>query len=327
MNFEEFLDKYQKVPVPEYPNKVLEVMPEPILSVRVSTYMHAKYIRQCLDGILMQKTSFPFEILIGEDQSSDGTREICIEYAEKYPNQIRLFLHCRENNIKINGMPTPKFQGTYTNYKSRGKYLAVCEGDDYWSDPEKLERQVTYLENNPRCAFTCHDVDIVYEDVPEVFPFQRVWSKNVIEFEDVFNHHFIPFLSLVYRKQLINDLPDWFSKTIVGDIPLGLILSYHGYGYYFFEHMGVKRKNKGGVTQDPNRKRVDTRPAFYFIFKNIHNYTEGKYISITFPKLAGYERAFAIMSLKELKLISFIKFAFLAIYHEPGFLIKKIFKH
>ncbi len=326
MNFQEFKDKYQKVEVPEYPNSVLEAIPEPFVSVRVSTYMHAKYIKECLDGILMQKTSFPFEILIGEDQSSDGTREICIEYAKKYPNQIRLILHKRENNIHINGRPTAKFQGIYTSYLCRGKYYAVVEGDDYWTDPEKLQKQVMYLENHPDCSFTCHDVEIVYEDVPEVFPFQTVWSKSIINFEDAFHHHFISFLSIVYKRNALSSPPSWFSQAIVGDIPLVLVLASHGYGYYFQDKMGVKRKNPGGVTQDPNRKKVDSRPAFYFIFKNIHNYTKGKYRSITFPKLAGYERAFAILSLKEFKLISFFKFAFLAIYHEPGFLIKKFFK-
>ena len=99
MNFEEFRNKYQKVPVDEYPNTVLKDIPKPMVSCRVSTYMHAPYIKQCLDGVLMQKTEFPFEIVIGEDESNDGTREICIEYAQKYPDKIRLFLHSRENNI------------------------------------------------------------------------------------------------------------------------------------------------------------------------------------------------------------------------------------
>ena len=104
-------------------------------------------LRDCLDGILMQKTDFPYEIIIGEDGSTDGTREICIEYANKYPNLIRLFLRDRNvshltnkdgNDIMLNG----KFQKLH----ARGKYYAPCEGDDYWTDPYKLQKQVDFLE-------------------------------------------------------------------------------------------------------------------------------------------------------------------------------------
>lgn len=149
MKLDEFVSKYQKVPVVEYPNNVLSKVPKPIVSCRVSTYQHAPYIRQCLDGILMQKTVFPFEIVIGEDESTDGTREICIEYANKYPDLIRLFLHKRANNILVDGKPTAKFQGNYTIYHLRGKYHALCEGDDYWIDPYKLQKQVDFLNENP----------------------------------------------------------------------------------------------------------------------------------------------------------------------------------
>jgi glycosyltransferase involved in cell wall biosynthesis len=324
MNLEEFKNKYQKVDVIEFPNKVLELMPEPMVSVRVSTYLHAKYIRQCLDGILMQKANFPFEILIGEDDSSDGNKEICIEYAKQHPGKIRLFLHKRENNIKLNGKPSAKFQGLYTSYHCRGKYIAVIEGDDFWTDPQKLQKQIDYMEGNLDCSFTCHDVDIVYEDVPEVFPFQTVWTKNIVNFEDVFKHHFIPFFSLIYRKRDVENLPDWMVNTIVGDIPLSLILASHGYGFYFTEKMGTKRKNPGGITQDPQRAQIDLGPNFYYIYKKVNDYTNGRYKYLFEPKFASYERSFARKSLKNFKLVLFVKNLVLATFHEPDFLVKKI---
>src|SRR6478735_1262142 len=110
MNFKEFKEKYQFKEVEEYPSKANT---NPLVSVCVQTYQHVNYIKECLDGILMQQTDFPFEVLLGEDQSTDGTREICIEYAQKYPDKIRLFLHHRENNIKINGRQTGKFNFLY----------------------------------------------------------------------------------------------------------------------------------------------------------------------------------------------------------------------
>src|SRR5205809_8020554 len=121
MNFQEFKEKYQHEPVTEYRNYVKN---DSIVSVCVQTYQHASYIRECLDGILMQQTDFPFEILVGEDNSTDGTKEICIKYAEKYPEKIRLFLHHRKNNIRISDRPTGRFNFLYNIYSAKGKYIA-----------------------------------------------------------------------------------------------------------------------------------------------------------------------------------------------------------
>jgi glycosyltransferase involved in cell wall biosynthesis len=157
LDFEAFKEEYQKVPVEEYPNQVVETMPEPMVSVHVSTYQHADFIHDCLEGVLMQETDFPVEIIIGEDESDDGTREICKEYADRYPEKIRLFLHRRENNIAIHGRPTGRFQFAYSHFVARGKYIAICEGDDYWTDPQKLKKQVDFLESNPNYALSHHD--------------------------------------------------------------------------------------------------------------------------------------------------------------------------
>jgi glycosyltransferase involved in cell wall biosynthesis len=153
MHFEEFKAKFEKAPVDVFPNRVQD---NPVVSVCVQTYQHVNYIKECLDGILMQQTTFPFEILLGEDESKDGTREICIEYAQKYPDKIRLFLHHRENNIKINGISTGRFNFLYNLFCSRGKYIAVCEGDDYWTDPLKLQKQVNEMEANLNINICSH---------------------------------------------------------------------------------------------------------------------------------------------------------------------------
>ena len=146
MDFQNFKKKYQKIKPEEVVNTTAS---EPLVSICVQTYQHVDFIKDCLDGILKQETSFPFEILLGEDASTDGTREICLEYAEKYPDKIRLFLHHRENNIKINGKPTGRFIFLYNMFSARGKYIALCEGDDYWTDPLKLQKQVGFLEKIP----------------------------------------------------------------------------------------------------------------------------------------------------------------------------------
>lgn len=126
------------------------------MSVHVSTYQHVDFIRDCLDSALMQETDFPFEIIIGEDESDDGTRKICKEYADQHPEQIRLFLHRRENNIAIHGRPTGRFQFMYSYYVARGKYIATCEGDDYWTDPMKLQRQAKSMNKIQGCSLSFH---------------------------------------------------------------------------------------------------------------------------------------------------------------------------
>src|SRR5699024_1992341 len=103
MNFQEFKQKYEHIKVTEYTHQAHN---NPVVSVCVLAYNHEAYIEDCLEGILMQETSFPIEILLGEDESADSTRKICIDYAEKYPEKIRLLLHNRENNIKVHGRPT-----------------------------------------------------------------------------------------------------------------------------------------------------------------------------------------------------------------------------
>jgi glycosyltransferase involved in cell wall biosynthesis len=122
---------------------------QPVVSVCITTYNHAAFIAECLDSVLMQETDFHFEIIVGEDDSTDGTREICKQYAEKFPDKIRLFLRNADDKIFINGKKTGRFN-FLENFKSaRGKYIALCDGDDYWLTSSKLQFQYNFLINNP----------------------------------------------------------------------------------------------------------------------------------------------------------------------------------
>src|SRR5690606_30314404 len=128
----------------------------PMVSVRVATYQHAPYIANCLDSLLMQKTTFPFEIIVGEDESTDGTREICIEYAKKFPDRIRLFLRDRTlSQYIVDGKVVARFNSRWNNMSCRGRYVAICEGDDSWMNPNKLQMQVDFLESNPDYSMCC----------------------------------------------------------------------------------------------------------------------------------------------------------------------------
>ncbi|MBL4586794.1 MAG: glycosyltransferase family 2 protein [Flavobacteriales bacterium] len=145
----------------------------PLVSVSIETYNHVNYIKACLDSVLMQQTDFEFEIILGEDASTDGTREICIEYAERHPDKIRLFLHHRDNNISIGGKPSGRFNLLYNLSKVRGKYIARCEGDDYWTDPLKLQKQVDFLEADENCFMINHAMPHLMNSNEGWYDFER----------------------------------------------------------------------------------------------------------------------------------------------------------
>jgi glycosyltransferase involved in cell wall biosynthesis len=134
--------------------------PKIMVSISCTTYNHEKYIRQCLEGFLIQQCSFDFEILIHDDASSDKTQKIIVEYQEKYPTIIKPYFQSQNQwSQGVRGM-NAKFNFS----RAKGKYIALCEGDDYWIDPHKLQKQVDYLEANENYVITGHDRLVVNEE-------------------------------------------------------------------------------------------------------------------------------------------------------------------
>ena len=134
----------------------------PLVSVCTLAYNHEPYIRECLDGILMQKTNFAFELLIHDDASTDGTADIIREYEAKYPDIIKPIYQTENQYSK--GV---KINATIQFPRAKGKYIALCEGDDYWTDPLKLQKQVDFMEANPNCSLCCHHMKVYSEFIKE----------------------------------------------------------------------------------------------------------------------------------------------------------------
>lgn len=233
-----------------------------IVSVCVLTYQHAPYIRECLDSILMQKTDFPFEIVLGEDGSTDGTGEICKEYAEKYPGIIRLLLNSRENVVYIKGRPTGRWNLVNTLKNARGKYIALLEGDDYWTDPLKLQKQVNILETHDD-IIACHHWHVYkYENgLKDKGTSKRGYCKKTITTaRDIFaNRVRIKFRTIMFRN-IIDEgfFPDWFMTVAFGDVPLSFLLGKYGNFYFIDEPMAVYRITGKGVsmTGNPIKKKA-----------------------------------------------------------------------
>ena len=196
--------------VQQYPTKVSS---NPLVSVCVQTYNHENYIIACLDGILMQKTTFDYEILLGEDDSADNTRKICIEYAQKHPDKIRLILHDRSNVIKINNKPTGRYNFLYNLINSSGKYIALCEGDDYWTDENKLQKQFDYLEANPNYTICAHDMKVVNGENQIIRELVSGYSGTYSDL-DLAKGNFLHTASVLFKRDVIDKgIPNHFLRV------------------------------------------------------------------------------------------------------------------
>jgi glycosyltransferase involved in cell wall biosynthesis len=218
------------------------------VSVAIITYNQAKFIKKAIESALNQETNFTYEILVGDDFSSDGTREIIAEYAQRYPDKVVAVLHPK--NLGQNGL----FNTLETYKKARGKYIAVFDGDDYWTDSHKLQRQVDFLEKNLDFSSCFHNATITYEDGTPAHPLNPDDQKTVIEQEDLIGVEEVWFMatSSVMFRNVITHYPDWFKKSISGDIPRYILLAKLGKIGYLPYLMSVYRKNAGGSSFTDN---------------------------------------------------------------------------
>jgi glycosyltransferase involved in cell wall biosynthesis len=223
------------------------IVSAPLMSVSMITYQHAPYIRAALESILMQQADFPYEICIGEDGSTDGTRDICIEYVEKYPDRIRLFLRNRQNPARRK-YKVPFMLNTADTWNAcRGKYIAMLEGDDYWTHPDKLRRQVASLESDPTATVSAHYVNTVSEKRP--WEAYTIPSRPLDEFTLDLVLRDLTYLhtsSLVVRRNRAIHWDD-FAQWSCGDVPILISSLLHGKGLMLPAIMSVYRLNDGGV--------------------------------------------------------------------------------
>ena len=229
----------------ELPNNVLQKVPEPLVSVRTSTYNHGKYIKACIEGVLMQKTTFPIEFIIGEDCSTDETREIVFGYAKRYPDIIRVITADYNVGSKANGRRCIR--------ACRGKYMAICEGDDYWTDPYKLQKQVDFLEGHPEYVFCCHRFRMLNEDTKEWLPeyadsFYKK-DENLVIDERLMLKTWVtqPLTSLIVMEhyKAVSSLIRQYKYS--RDVHLYYFLLKRGIGVSLNQFMGVYRLHKGGI--------------------------------------------------------------------------------
>jgi len=203
------------------------------------TYNHEKYIRQALESILMQKVNFEHEVVIGDDHSTDNTRNIILEYQRKYPDII--YPCMQEKNIGL----IENFVRTYKCCK--GEYIVTIDGDDYWTSPKKLQIQSDFLDENRSYSMCFHPVEMVFEEggrPSRIFP---QLQGTTFTLEDILRSNFIPTCSVMFRNGLFGEFPSWYNSLKIEDWPLYILNAQHGEIGFLNEVMGVYRIHAGGA--------------------------------------------------------------------------------
>ncbi len=253
------------------------------VSVLVITYNHEGFITKAIESVLMQKVDFDYEIVIGEDCSTDNTRNILIDYQKKHPDIIRLLLH--ERNLGLYG----RYNFIETLNACQGQYIAMLEGDDYWTSPYKLQKQADFLDSHPECAICFHNVMVIYDDSPGIsHPFcvpnpngfyMQGQPKPISTLEDLLKGNFIQTPAVMFRARLFEEFPRWFYLTPMGDWPLHIMNAQHGNIGYIDEIMGVYRIHDGGVWSTKGLIPKLQREIETYRFFNAHlNFRYNKFI-------------------------------------------------
>jgi glycosyltransferase involved in cell wall biosynthesis len=252
---------------------------KPLVSIACICYNHAPYIAQCLDGFLSQKVNFPIEIVIYDDASSDGTREILQEYQSKHPDLFHLYLN--EENQYSKGVRGITYR--YNFPRCRGKYIALCEGDDYWSDPEKLQKQVDFLESNRNYTATVHMAVVFNQNTgkSEDSVYSHVDQDFDLRFSDILKYQggVYPTCSLLMRKDKVL-LPDNLLYFTGADLIFIIFLVLQGKVRYMKEKMSVYRIQSGGVYQGEKKDisfYIRNRRNLEYFYKALSQHLELKY--------------------------------------------------
>jgi glycosyltransferase involved in cell wall biosynthesis len=205
------------------------------------TYNQEKFVEQAVESVMMQKTNFNYLLIIGEDYSSDGTLGLCKILQQKYPG--RLLLLANEKNLGVQANALQVYKACYA---SGAKYVAMIEGDDYWCDENKLQRQVDFLEANAQYAICFHETMADRHDGK-----QRMLGLNEdksFELGDLIRRNFIPTVSAVFRVfDSLGQLDERFTKVFAGDWAMHLMNAMQGKIYYQKDIMAVYRIHPGGI--------------------------------------------------------------------------------
>lgn len=265
-----------------------------VVAIDCITYNHELYIRDCLEGFVMQKTNFKFVAIVHDDASTDGTATIIKEYAEKYPDIIKPILETENQYSKKDG----SLQRIMSNAieATGAKYVAMCEGDDYWIDPYKLQKQVDFMEANEQYSLCFTNSNVKYDDC-EYIAINNVWDSYAID--DIINSNALnqsergdrvvscAHTSTVLYRRPFSSIPSWVSKCFIGDEPLFIFLAHKGKAKFINNITSVYRAGVGVSSRNFNYEEDwKNRIKMYNIIDNGLQY---KYHKLINPIIAEFE--------------------------------------
>lgn len=291
----------------------LKMKQQVLVSVVMITYNHENYIEEAVNGVLMQKTDFAYELIVANDQSTDQTDSVIKRILSEHPLSSRVHYIEREKNM---GM-IANFIGTVR--QSKGKYIALCEGDDYWTDPFKLQKQVDFLEQNEEYSLVCHDAQIIDEVSGKTYrDFTSPDQKQICSTKDLFGSNFCTTASILFRKESISsfELPEF--KVLTGDLFLKLLVSLDGLLFRMYEVMSVHRITATGATMTLKRNMpelIRSRILLFDYFNKVSGKKFDKYLRIEILLLKSY--------LDHLNSKSFVKTVLLKVYMKTLFIKRK----
>jgi glycosyltransferase involved in cell wall biosynthesis len=228
------------------------------ITVLVTTYNHARYIRQAIDSALAQRLAAPFEVVISEDCSTDGTRAIVEEYAARQPERVRLLLS--ETNLRSNEVVARGFRS------ARGRYLAMLDGDDYWTADDKLQAQFDFLESRRDFTICFHNAAVVDENSKSS---GRSWNPpdqpHTTGLADVLRGNFLATSSVMYRRRALPAIPSWYEPFFpVTDWPLHVLYAERGRIGYLNRTLSAYRLHDGGYfSRLTALEKLQANAAFY----------------------------------------------------------------
>lgn len=211
-----------------------------LVTVVITSYNHQSYIRQCVESVLAQRGSFRLQLLIGDDLSTDRTREVLAELERDNSDVINLVfpeIHLGQNGI-------PLFMRMMSD--ARGDFIAMLDGDDYWNYPYKLQCQLDYLESHPACAMCFHEVEEIHSDGRKSLLTASTGVKR-ISIESILRSCPIGSCAPLFRSEVVCPLPSWYGAMSVGDIPLYVLAAQSGTIDFLSEVMGAWRVHPAGV--------------------------------------------------------------------------------
>jgi glycosyltransferase involved in cell wall biosynthesis len=222
-------------------NKKFEENETPILTIFCWTYNDVQFITKCIESVLEQITDFPVEIMVHDDASNDGTKEILIEYSLKYPSLFNNIFNEDNKWSKGINVSIPLFN------KPKGKYISLLHGDDYWIDPYKLQKQVNFLESSTNYSFCFHKIHYFNNDLL-LGNYYKQPDSETLNLKQMLTNHYVPTSSVVLRKSMLKISEEIYTQMYFNDICLELFLSIEGPVFYFDQIMGVYRKNCSSIS-------------------------------------------------------------------------------